>query len=74
MQVASIASITEAIKCQQVVNDKTMFTLSIGGAQFSVDLLSSGYIALDGKVPSLAVEKAFDAALATVGATLRTIN
>lgn len=68
--VASLAGLLEAIKQTQVAKPRARFALDLGGESFSLNLLPSGYLEVDGQVRPLEVERAFDQALASVGATL----
>lgn len=72
--ISSMPALVEAIKLNQVSKPKAQFVLMLGMADFSVKLLPSGYLELDGKVPSLEYEKEFSDAIARRGAALYTLN
>lgn len=69
-KIASLASLVEAIKQNQVATPSAKFRLTVGEMKFRVNLLPFGYIEVDGRVQSLSLEKAFDRAIAIEGATL----
>lgn len=72
--VTSMAGLVEAIKHRQASKPRGSLTLTIGRDVFSVQLLVTGHLELDGQVPPLRMERDLELALNTVGAVLQASN
>jgi len=68
--IASIEELIEAVKRRQAWNPQTKLVMKLDGAEFRVSYLASGYIEIDGRVPSLQAEREIGNAITTFGASL----
>ncbi len=68
--IPSIDALIEAIKRRQMLKPKAKFAMQLGGARFQVNYTPTGHIELDGRVPSLHVEREIEEAIASIGAQL----
>lgn len=69
-RVSSIGNLVEAIKRRQMMKPSGRFSMLLGNREFAVNLLQSGHLEIDGKVPSMAIEREFEEAIASIGAQL----
>jgi hypothetical protein len=72
--VVSFTNLIEAIKRRQLLRPRSKLALKVGGGPVPVNLLPNGYIELDGKVPSIALEKYLDWEMQEHGATLEYVR
>jgi len=68
--IPSFDALIEAIKRRQVLKPKAKLAMQLGGAKFQVNYTPTGHIELDGRVPSLHVEREIEEAIASIGAQL----
>ncbi len=71
--VQSFKSLIDAIKRFQISRPSSKLVIKLAGVVFGVNLLSNGFIELDGKVPPVAIEKEIEEAITQYGATLEEV-
>jgi hypothetical protein len=68
--IVSMSALADGLKRRQILRPKARFALILGGETLDVQLLPNGLIEIGHTLPSLARERAIDAALHTMGALL----
>jgi len=71
--VQSFKSLIDAIKRLQISRPSSKLVIKLAGVVFGVNLLSNGFIELDGKVAPVAIEKEIEEAITQYGATLEEV-
>lgn len=72
--VFSFNSLVDAIKRFQLVRPRCKLAMKIGDAKIQVNLLSNGFIELDGKVQPVAIEREIEDVIAQYGAILEEVR
>jgi len=71
--IPSFDALIEAIKRRQVIKPKAKLAMQLGGEKCQVNLLPSGHVELDGRVPPLHIEREIEEAIASIGAQLEDV-
>ena len=72
--VSSFKTLIDAVKRRQSLRPRSKLAIKLAGGEFRVNLLSNGFIELDGKVPPMAVEKEIEDAMQHYGAVLEEVR
>lgn len=71
--VFSFKALIDGVKRLQLIRPRSKLAMKIGDASIPVNLLSNGFIELDGKVQPVAVEKEIEDVIAQYGAVLEEV-
>lgn len=71
--VHSFNTLIDAIKRRQLLRPRSKLAINLVGGDIEVNLLTNGFVELDGKVQPVAVEKEIEDAMQQFGAVLKEV-